>query len=80
MTARDELIAKLEKRIPFLMDRINFHTSTRQALIDEAARVQAEIDEIRAGAGEDLERWNYNAADDGQLIDGIHPVVLASIL
>ena len=66
MTPRAELIAQLENRIPFLMGRIQFHTTTRQALIDEAARVQAEIDAMKAGEGEDGERWNYNRSDEGQ--------------
>lgn len=69
MTPRAELIAQLEKRIPVLMASINFHTSTRKALIDEAARVQHEIDEMRAGEGEDalVLAWNVNEANEGQL-------------
>ena len=75
MTPREELIRQMEKRLLFLMERINFHAgfpqarfhvAARHTLIEEAAAVQSEIDAIRAGASEDLERWNYNIADEGQ--------------
>lgn len=73
MTPRAELIRQMEQRLPFLMGRIayheqpgKFHAEARLTLIAEAAAVQAEIDAIRATASEDLERWNYNSADEGQ--------------